>query len=455
MPKVLSLVRELLSNSGSRRQRIEDGGALRAEASRHKKQSKPGASIATRYSFDELKSYICNVDIPKSIGSVRAELTTVKLIGSYSWHKSETDPKPCIVIPACPPIWSPQPVSMMRGEGAQGIIRTDYNQSHSPHSPLAPLLHTVKVCRPDFDLASVAVITDSANLSKLFLYLRHPESCPPFRIYGEVVLNTLILTQWEPQSTPQPSCNMPFREEYARFQTKTAPGSHTPVGHYVIQCFESGKHKVVVRAEVDACTGVNACVSPLPRRIFGNTTNSQPPSPMQQAYHAGLDAIDSLEAENVPMSPFMPYRLAKRSPPALWEPILIGTSWLCVPGSRGRLGLDSAAHQLFAQVPYKDVAVIHPIRTQSGSYTVVAQKDSLPTSETLPDLGAALASIRPLLDEMRGVIEYESRTGHVAFVTNGNGGTMQAWDIGKRRMAKELRALVGKDKARGLWEDTA
>ncbi|KAF8455801.1 hypothetical protein BDZ91DRAFT_746219, partial [Kalaharituber pfeilii] len=121
-----------------------------------------------------------------------------ELLASYNWVERDGVPK--IVVPGSPARWNPPtlPAWLTPDQGRSFI---DQNSFRHPSCPFLPLFLSLWTLRPTYSLLPVSLITDRNTLRKLFRFVcADPNHVHDFKLYIQVVHNTVILNRWEPQT---------------------------------------------------------------------------------------------------------------------------------------------------------------------------------------------------------------------------------------------------------------
>ncbi|KAL8736511.1 MAG: hypothetical protein Q9166_000303 [cf. Caloplaca sp. 2 TL-2023] len=175
-------------------------------------------------------------------------------IASYNWLDV---PNPTILVPGCPPIWSP-PSNPQTIAPDTGFDFVDQNADRYPQSPLKPLFASIIQMQPAFDFSSIDIITDRNSLRKLYAFAASDPKLKDFRfgisLFGDEK-KTVMFHRMEKMTREvfAEGCFHGYRKgfetQYMRLDEE-AKGSRS---HYRISEYEFGDLKFLVRSGVDGC----------------------------------------------------------------------------------------------------------------------------------------------------------------------------------------------------------
>ncbi|RFU27828.1 hypothetical protein B7463_g8523, partial [Scytalidium lignicola] len=179
-----------------------------------------------------------------------ALITNVKHLSSYNWIEALA---PTIVVPGCPPLWSPQAISK-RVKKDSGLIYIAQNAARHPDSPLEPLFRALYITNPSYDIRSTDIVTDRNNIRKLFSFI-NPTSTrnglETFTINIEVTKNTAIFCRQE-TATQEFIGSHEFKgygHEFEKANTINQVSGST--GHHRIISYRFSDLNFIVRHETD------------------------------------------------------------------------------------------------------------------------------------------------------------------------------------------------------------
>ncbi|KAL8936650.1 MAG: hypothetical protein Q9216_004819 [Gyalolechia sp. 2 TL-2023] len=177
-------------------------------------------------------------------------------VASYNWLD---DPDPTILVPGCPPIWSPpsnpQPLSP-----DTGFRYIDQNADRYPTSPLMPLFSSITHINPSYPFQSIDIISDRSPLRKLYAFAANEPDLHRFRFgvstFSDKENNkrTVVFHRMEKRTKDEYEgikfwgYRSGFENQYMRTDGN-AQGSRS---HYRISAYEFGGLKFLVRSAVDA-----------------------------------------------------------------------------------------------------------------------------------------------------------------------------------------------------------
>ncbi|PVH94520.1 hypothetical protein DM02DRAFT_732472 [Periconia macrospinosa] len=141
-----------------------------------------------------------------------------EILSSFNWIQTP-DKMPIIAVPGHPPRWIPRvPPGRLPSDK-----ENNRNRQRFPLHPHAfePLLISLAVCRPEFDLSKVDLVTQLRNLRQLFFFARGKQE--GFRIDIELFGTTIFMNRWGDPITiangshSGHSCGHVFQEQTTRY----------------------------------------------------------------------------------------------------------------------------------------------------------------------------------------------------------------------------------------------
>ncbi|KAJ5101302.1 hypothetical protein NUU61_003524 [Penicillium alfredii] len=105
------------------------------------------------------------MDLEK-VEAAAAKITDVKHLASYNWIEA---PTPTIVVPGCPPRWSPSDIPRQLQQDC-GLFYIAENSARQPASPLESLFQALCLTDPSFDIRTVNIVTDRHILRQLLAF---------------------------------------------------------------------------------------------------------------------------------------------------------------------------------------------------------------------------------------------------------------------------------------------
>ncbi|KAK1144125.1 hypothetical protein N8T08_005787 [Aspergillus melleus] len=122
-------------------------------------------------------------------------ITDCRTLASYNWLNRA---KPTILVPGCPPAWTPvtQPIQLSEDSGE---YFRDQNAARYSSHPLQPAMEALLKQDPTFELDSVHIVACSSTLGNLLRFVRDPNK--KFRVLVEVVGSTVFFLRRENSPT--------------------------------------------------------------------------------------------------------------------------------------------------------------------------------------------------------------------------------------------------------------
>ncbi|KAF4617348.1 hypothetical protein D9613_005790 [Agrocybe pediades] len=182
----------------------------------------------------------------------KVEVKDSTYIGSYNWLKGDA---PAILVPGSPPQWQNRSTPYNIPPDT-GIYFSDQNGYRMPRAVLLPLIAAVNKQvdvhkRPEFDWASVDIVTDRNNLRKLTRWVSGQTR--DFRIDLQLAgKKTILMNRWEGRKREY-FTGRTYGFSFEKASTEPAPGCKESTGHHRIITYDLNGLKMVVRFEVDAC----------------------------------------------------------------------------------------------------------------------------------------------------------------------------------------------------------
>ena len=176
------------------------------------------------------------------------ELSDFSVVSSYNWLD---EPRPTILVPGAPPIWSP-PSNAPALKPDAGARYVDQNADRMPHSPVEPFIQAILSQRPAFDFSGVDVITDRRTLRQLYGFSGGERKGFEFGL--EVVGDTAVFTRLEPRSreTIAPNAFAGYRQSFEEAYTKLHPAAKGSTSHSRLVTYTIRGLRFLVRSGTDA-----------------------------------------------------------------------------------------------------------------------------------------------------------------------------------------------------------
>ncbi|KAF2181062.1 hypothetical protein K469DRAFT_713934 [Zopfia rhizophila CBS 207.26] len=177
--------------------------------------------------------------------------SNIELLSSFNWIESR-DGVPAIAVPGHPPKWTPKLSSIRLPSDKERFLQLEPVPRH-PHA-FEPLLKSLSICRSDFDLSQVNIVTQLRNLREIFRFVRG-RGQDAFRINVQLLGTTLFLDRFGNDieiangTQSYDSCGHVF-QEHATSYCANLNEMHANSYHRVVKYDFLGLH-IVVQHEVD------------------------------------------------------------------------------------------------------------------------------------------------------------------------------------------------------------
>ena len=197
-------------------------------------------------------TWITDIHVPRpKLNTDHPSITNVEHLSSYNWIDSSS---PTIVVPGCPPLWSP-PKTAKKVPKDSGLVYIAQNAFRHPESPLEPLFRSLYIENPSYNIRQVDLITDRNNIRKLLSFINPnltQNGREPFTIDIEITGNTAIFCRAETKTHTfvGPHDFRGYGHEFEKAFTTTQISDST--GHHRIISYNFGGLKFIVRYETDA-----------------------------------------------------------------------------------------------------------------------------------------------------------------------------------------------------------
>ncbi|KAE8356023.1 hypothetical protein BDV28DRAFT_154904 [Aspergillus coremiiformis] len=192
-------------------------------------------------------------EIPLESIQPRDGLITTKVnITSLTSYNLLPKPRKTIVVPGSPPIWSP-PKTPRKLKPDEGRYPIDANRFVFRHCPLEPVFRALSLTRPRMRLTDIDLVTDRRNLRLLLAFVAGKKNV--FRIDAEQVHNTTLFTSWTPRAVCYFRGEDGYGHEFERAATRPPRGFRDSIAHHRVIRYRFGDVNLILRHEVDACTG--------------------------------------------------------------------------------------------------------------------------------------------------------------------------------------------------------
>ncbi|KAE8375357.1 hypothetical protein BDV26DRAFT_267987 [Aspergillus bertholletiae] len=178
--------------------------------------------------------------------ATKTDLTT---LASYNLLSKQ---RKTIVVPGSPPIWRP-PNTPRKVKPDAGKYQMDPNRHVFPKSPLEPLFRALLLTRPNLNLNDIDLVTDRRNLRLLLGFVSGKKG--PLRIDVEVVNGTVLFSTWTQRAVSFVTGFHGYGHEFEKVATRQPKGVKDSVTHNRVVRYMLGDVKMIMRYEVDGCTG--------------------------------------------------------------------------------------------------------------------------------------------------------------------------------------------------------
>ena len=129
----------------------------------------------------------------------------------------------------------------------------DPNRHVFPKCPLEPLFRALSLTQPGLKMNDIDLVSDRRNLRVLLGFVSGKKS--PFRIDVEVVNNTVLFYCWTPKPLTYINGFAGYGHEFEKASTCRPRGVKDSMTHTRAIRYMFGDVKIILRYEVDGCTG--------------------------------------------------------------------------------------------------------------------------------------------------------------------------------------------------------
>jgi len=182
------------------------------------------------------------------------KIKDVQAVASYSWIDAKA---PTIAVPGSPNIWTNSNPKRVPADSGVVFIDQNAHRMGPTASPLTPIFAAIDDFHGnEYDFSGIDIVSDRNNLRKLFRWATGVADEKDFRIDIDLAGQTCLFTRREEKNAETVLGFKGFGHEYEKAATRLAPGCERTTGHHRIISINFGGLKVLLRFEVDACTGV-------------------------------------------------------------------------------------------------------------------------------------------------------------------------------------------------------
>ncbi|KAG9013886.1 hypothetical protein FRB94_004266 [Tulasnella sp. JGI-2019a] len=183
------------------------------------------------------------------------KISDVQAVASYSWLDEST---PTVLVPGAPATWANRDPERVPQDSGRTFIDQNSARMGANRSPLTPIFAALQDLGKLEKLRGLDLVTDRNNLRKLLRWATRASGLEDFRIDVEVAGGTVLFTRTEKRDATFINGFQGYGHEYEKAATTQPLGSERATGHHRIISLSLGGIKVLLRFEVDACTGTPA-----------------------------------------------------------------------------------------------------------------------------------------------------------------------------------------------------
>ena len=175
-------------------------------------------------------------------------ISNLEDIASYNWLDKTT---PTILVPGIPPVWHVPGITPQLKPDT-GTCYVEQNIDRNPWSPLEPMIRSVVVMRPDFDLKNLDIVTDRRPLRHLLDFVSG--TAEDFEFGVEILGRTAVFTRMERRTRELIPAGkfQGYRRAFEEAYTKLRRSAEGSTSHHRIIGYRLGGLKLLVRSAVDA-----------------------------------------------------------------------------------------------------------------------------------------------------------------------------------------------------------
>ncbi|GAB1190982.1 hypothetical protein APSETT444_000150 [Aspergillus pseudonomiae] len=134
-----------------------------------------------------------------------------------------------------------------------GRYQMDPNRHVFPKCSLEPLFRALSLTQPNMKLNDIDLVTDRRNLRLLLGFVSGKKG--PFRIDVEVINSTVLFSCWTPRAVNYVKGFHGYGHEFEKVSTRQPKAVRDSLTHNRIIRYMFGDVKIIMRYEVDGCTG--------------------------------------------------------------------------------------------------------------------------------------------------------------------------------------------------------
>ncbi|RDW66352.1 hypothetical protein BP6252_09987 [Coleophoma cylindrospora] len=169
-----------------------------------------------------------------------------KYVASYNWVDGKN---PVILVPGSPPAWTPPLTDSKLEEDNRDAFR-DQNAARYPSFPLEPMIRSVQLMQPKFDLQNIDIVGCGSTLGNLVRFSR--SIAQPFRFDVDVIEDTVFFVRRGSSPTELITDLRGYGHTFPEAYTTWDMGVRNSCSHQRIIQYELGGLKFLVRTETDA-----------------------------------------------------------------------------------------------------------------------------------------------------------------------------------------------------------
>lgn len=148
----------------------------------------------------------------------------------------------------------------------------DPNRHVFPKCPLEPLFRALSLTQPGMKMNDIDLVTDRRNLRALLGFVSGKKSS--FRIDVEVVNNTVLFYCWTPKALTYINGFAGYGHEFEKASTHRPKEAKDSMTHNRVIRYMFGNVRIILRYEVDGCTGFDDDV----RRVMPEPRSDKTPT---------------------------------------------------------------------------------------------------------------------------------------------------------------------------------
>ncbi|KAI9671510.1 MAG: hypothetical protein M1817_003562 [Caeruleum heppii] len=230
------------------------------------------------------------------------QMKDARVVASYNWLDRRD---PTILVPGCPPAWSP-PATTRQLQPDAGEVFIDQHNARHPSYPMEPLVRSLVMMQPLLDLGAVEVVICRNTLNKLLDFVLGGSKTFEFEI--EVLGGTTFFIRKEKYPTEHVTGFQGFGNTFPKEYTKWDPESQGSSSHHRVARCDFGGLSCLIRFESKSYQPSKAGESKIVQRIKKTDVES-----------AETDATPA----NAGLSSLLAFKLSDEEHPVVGSPLEI------------------------------------------------------------------------------------------------------------------------------------